>query len=268
MRAASLLLAAMLLCLLAVGDAMAQPVCDLRDEIAFPAVDNFGSRPKGALGLGHSCGDGTCDGYIDITPCERVLYPLARSGQSARIYMAVSITADCGPDCKPVDSVLAASLLFDHAQSSEPVAPFADLIRNASPRWTLYQNSKLSQDGCCRGVIEPELFATAQSKAQRPWGFYRLTGKRWHSAFVAGRRGTIETWAFRSFFTNALDRCGAHCSIKAFLHRFMDAIVGEAEAKPLLFSGRVMSFNSLRLLTMEPFGEELYEHDIAIDLIR
>ena len=268
MRAALLRIAALLLCLLAAGDAMAQPVCDLRDEVAFPAVKDFGARPKGALGLGQSCEDGTCDSYIDVTPCERVLYPLARSGQSARIHMAVSITSNCGPDCKLVDSVFAASLLYRHEGSTDPIAPFAELIRNPSPRWTLYQNSRLSKDACCLGVIEPELFATAQTGSNSPWEFFRQTGKRWHSAFVAVGRGTMETWTFRSFFTNALERCGADCSIKAFLLRFTDAIRAEAAPKPLLFSAKVMSFSSLRLLTLEPLGEELYEHELIIDLIR
>lgn len=256
------------------GAVMAQPVCDLQDQQAFPRIDRdtFFALPKGTLALGGVCdeGDNLCTTYIDINACSQVLYPLAASGQANTLFVALNSVSTCSEDCDLADSFLAASLLYDPADTPKPVAPFAHLIRNASSRWFIYHRAVPARESCCYGAVPPPLFVDAQSATRQVAEFFALTKKYWHSAFAGVGDRTVETWTFRAFAVDALQQCGADCSIKAYLLRFQEraAIDGKRPAAPLLLSGNLMSFNAVHLQTMVPSGGEAYTHDVMISLVR
>ena len=254
--------------------AAAQPVCDLVDQAAHERIgpDQFFAMPRGTIALGGSCDEGSklCQRYIDISNCSQVSYPLAESGRTGRLFVAINTVSTCIEDCDLVDSFLAAGLLFDHADTPDDFDLFADLTRNASQRWEAYRRAALARQACCDGNILPRLFAEAQSESSDPADFVPRTGKYWHSVFEHAVRQNVLTWSYRDFFRRALDRCGADCSIKAYLLKFQEraAADGARPSSPLLFSANVMSFQAVRLQTMAPFGDEVYENDVLIELTR
>lgn len=254
--------------------AAAQPTCDLTDAAAHPRLDAdaFFALPRGSLALAGTCdqGNNLCQAYIDVSRCSHVRYPLATSGRANTLFVAINTVSTCREDCDLLDTFLSAALLFDHADSSDAVAPFADLTRNASTRWGAYRGAALARQACCDGVISPELFVGAQAAGAPEADFLRRTGKHWHSIFEHLVRRNVLTWSYRDFFTAALGRCGDGCSTKSYLLRFQERSVteGARPGSPVLFSANLMRFGAVRLLTMAPFGGETYEHDIAIELLR
>lgn len=254
--------------------AAAQPNCDLTDAAAHPRLDAnaFFALPRGSLALAGTCdqGNNLCQAYIDVSRCSQVRYPLAASGRAEQLFIAMNTMSSCREECDPLDSFLVANVLFEHADSADAIAPFADLSRNASPRWGAYLGAALARQSCCDGVIAPDLFIEAQGPDSLPADFVPRTGKHWNSVFGHAVRKNVLTWSFRERVITGLEACGDECSIKAYLLKFQERSDAEAArpGSPLLFSANLMRFGAVRLLTMAPFGGETYQHDVSIELLR
>ena len=260
------------LSLLLAGAAVAQNKCDLRDRPALPVLSatEFFALPAGSLAIGESCDTRlrSCQHYLDISGCQKVNYAISESGHPAQINLAVNSVLKCEQDCDLLDSFLAVALTFPHGPGVGPEVRFVGLTRNKSDRWAQIGGGSLSQESCCDGATSPGTFLGAHGPDTGSSDeFKRLTGLNWHSAFTLKERGKILTFNHRTFFVDALKACG-DCSMKAYLLRFLEITAAAKPTTPLFLSAKVLTFNQVDVDITAPFGNEAYDQNMVINIIR
>lgn len=254
---------------------MAQGRCDLRDRSAMPMLSatEFFALPAGTLAIGEGCDltARSCSRYLDISGCQSVDYAITESGNPGRINFSVNPVVKCEDECDLLDSFLTAALTFPHGPGIGPEVRFVNLFRNRSERWGRVGGGALTQQSCCEGATSPAIFLAAHAPEQTSSDeFRRLTNMSWHSAFKLVQRPDVLTFDYRAFFVDALNACG-DCSMKGYLLRFLEIKNGQVGAKPvtpLFFSARVLSFDRINLEVSAPFGNEVYDQSMTINIIR
>jgi hypothetical protein len=262
------------LSLLLAGAAMAQNKCDLADRSALPALSaaEFFALPTGSLAIGEKCDQkaGTCTRYFDISDCQTVKYAISGSSSPGRINFSVNPVVKCSQNCDLLDSFLMAALTFPPGPASEKDLRFVNLTRNKSDRWSRLGGGGLSQQNCCEKTTSPATFLQWHGPEQRsPDEFKRVTGMDWHSAFSLGARGKVLTFEHRAMFVEALNECG-DCSMKGYLLRFLE-VSGQADSRPstpLFFSAQVLQFDQVHVRVRAPFGDDVYDETMVVNLIR
>ena len=257
------------------GAALAQSKCDLSDRSAMPVLTatDFFALPAGTLAIGESCDltARSCTRYFDISGCQSVDYAITESGSPGRINFSVNPVVKCADECDPLDSFLTVALTFPHGPDIGPELRFVDLFRNKSERWGRVSGGALTQQSCCEGATSPTTFLAAHAPEQKSSDeFRRLTNMHWHSAFKLAQRGDVLTFDHRGFFVDALTACG-DCSMKGYLLRFLEIEHGQTGGRPttpLFFSAKVQSFERVNLEVSAPFGNEVYEQSMTINIHR